>query len=213
MPLPLPDPQLPGNPQDALQSIQRNFEALALAQGGPSYQTTLPATPFEGQEIYYAANAADSIIWHLRYRGAARSGSGAWEFVGGPAITAGASGSRTRTANDTWAVITSGPELTIPRAGKYEVDYRLDAVENNGYAVVGFGNIGINNNDPTAYETDGSYTTFSVQYSQYTLGNFFVKDYSANDVLRVECRCEFGGAGFSAVFSNARIHVRPRFIY
>lgn len=29
MALPLPDPQLPGNPQDALQSIQRNFEALA----------------------------------------------------------------------------------------------------------------------------------------------------------------------------------------
>jgi len=29
MPLNLPDPQLPGNPQDALQSIQRNFEAVA----------------------------------------------------------------------------------------------------------------------------------------------------------------------------------------
>ena len=29
MSLTLPDPQLPGNPQDALQSIQRNFEALA----------------------------------------------------------------------------------------------------------------------------------------------------------------------------------------
>jgi len=34
MPLNLPDPQLPGNPQDALQSIQRNFEALATSLVG-----------------------------------------------------------------------------------------------------------------------------------------------------------------------------------
>lgn len=34
MPLALPDPQLPGNPKDALQSIQRNFEALAQADQG-----------------------------------------------------------------------------------------------------------------------------------------------------------------------------------
>lgn len=37
MPLALPDPQLPGNPKDALQSIQRNFEALANTSGGISF--------------------------------------------------------------------------------------------------------------------------------------------------------------------------------
>lgn len=31
MPLPLPDPQLPADPRDALESIQRNFEALVGA--------------------------------------------------------------------------------------------------------------------------------------------------------------------------------------
>ena len=31
MPLPLPDPQLPADPSEALQSIQRNFEALRAA--------------------------------------------------------------------------------------------------------------------------------------------------------------------------------------
>lgn len=44
MPLPLPDPQLPGNPQDALQSIQRNFEALALAVGSFTPWTTYTPT-------------------------------------------------------------------------------------------------------------------------------------------------------------------------
>lgn len=32
--LSLPDPQLPGDPRDALQSIQRNFDALAQADQG-----------------------------------------------------------------------------------------------------------------------------------------------------------------------------------
>lgn len=49
MPLSLPDPQLPGNPQDALQSIQRNFEALA--------QTLAPPVP-SGTVFPYAASSA-----------------------------------------------------------------------------------------------------------------------------------------------------------
>ena len=49
MPLPLPDPQLPGNPEDALQSIQRNFEALA--------QTLAPPVP-TGTVLPYAAATA-----------------------------------------------------------------------------------------------------------------------------------------------------------
>lgn len=35
MPIRLPDPQLPGDPKDALQSIQRNFEAVASAKDLP----------------------------------------------------------------------------------------------------------------------------------------------------------------------------------
>lgn len=36
MPTALPDPRLPNNPQDALQSIQRNFDALAQAPQRPT---------------------------------------------------------------------------------------------------------------------------------------------------------------------------------
>ena len=49
MPLALPDPQLPGDPQDALQSIQRNFEALA--------QTLAPPVP-TGTVLPYAGVTA-----------------------------------------------------------------------------------------------------------------------------------------------------------
>ena len=51
MPLSLPDPQLPADPGDALQSIQRNFDALATASTPPvtaaaTYQNSaVAATP------------------------------------------------------------------------------------------------------------------------------------------------------------------------
>ena len=54
------------------------------AVSGPSYVTSLPGSPVDGQEIYFAADATNSIIWHLRYRSAARSNNGAWEYLGGP---------------------------------------------------------------------------------------------------------------------------------
>lgn len=93
--------------------------ALAL---GPTYETSLPGSPLDGQEIYYAADGTDSIIWHLRYRSAARSGNGAWEFLGGPRLQAYASGnvSGSRTAN-TWYSITGNPSLTLPLKGTYAI--------------------------------------------------------------------------------------------
>lgn len=54
MALPLPDPQLPGNPQDALQSIQRNFEAIA--------QTLAPPVPTGTVLPYAAATAPDGYL-------------------------------------------------------------------------------------------------------------------------------------------------------
>jgi hypothetical protein len=104
-----------------------------LITGGPTYVTALPSgTIPDGREIYYAVNTDNGIIWHLRYRSAARSGSGAWEFLGGQPLT---------DRRDEWALHTSdstsnrtvnlqsnnaaqtGPSLTLPAFGKYVIDY------------------------------------------------------------------------------------------
>ena len=95
--------------------------ALAL---GPTYETSLPSSPVDGQEIYYAASATDSVIWHLRYRSAARSGSGAWEFLGGPPLYSGPAGDIT-TASTSYVALSSGPSLTVPRQGIYNVTMEL----------------------------------------------------------------------------------------
>jgi hypothetical protein len=97
----------------------KSVPASALALG-PTYETSLPGSPVDGQEIYYAANATNSIIWHLRYRSAARSGSGAWEFVGGTPLFGGPQGDITTTST-THTALTSGPAITVPRRGIYRV--------------------------------------------------------------------------------------------
>lgn len=54
MPTALPDPQLPGNPQDALQSIQRNFDALAQVPQGPTIKA--------GEETLSFSSAATATV-------------------------------------------------------------------------------------------------------------------------------------------------------
>jgi hypothetical protein len=58
--------------------------------GPPPLVTSLPGSPVDGQEVYYLADDANGIIWHLRYR-AARADAYKWEYVGGPPMAAAVS--------------------------------------------------------------------------------------------------------------------------
>jgi hypothetical protein len=80
--------------------------------------TSLPASPIDGQEIYYLADATNGIIWHLRYR-ASSSSAYKWEFVGGSSLLA-------ETAADaglTTTIAVIGPSLTLPLAGNYDFGF------------------------------------------------------------------------------------------
>jgi hypothetical protein len=48
--------------------------------------TSLPGSPVDGQEVYYLADDANGIVWHLRYRAAGTTYK--WEFLGGPPMYA-----------------------------------------------------------------------------------------------------------------------------
>jgi len=102
-------------------------EKLAL---GPTYVTSLPssATVVDGQEIYYAASSASSVIWHLRYR----SSNSRWEYLGGPRLESQnlgqESASRTGSA---WFSMTSDPALTLPEKGKYIITLRFTQFTTN----------------------------------------------------------------------------------
>lgn len=98
--------------------------------------TALPASPVDGQEIYYVADATNGVVWHLKYRTASASAY-KWEFIGGTAILvrndtteafAGGSGYQNSTTNSG----ITGPDLTIPLSGNYAVEFGAEMTNDNG---------------------------------------------------------------------------------
>lgn len=121
----------------------------------PTYVTSLPSGPIDGQEVYYAADATNGVIWHLRYRSASSS-SYKWEFVGGPPMSAYNYDSGAVTTSGTaYTVVTyTNPSLTLPLAGDYvlracggtnitgataRADVRLNIVAGSSTAATSYG--------------------------------------------------------------------------
>lgn len=84
--------------------------------------TSLPATPFDGQEVSFqnAAMATNGVIWRLRYRAASASVY-KWECVGGPPLVSVVNAAESLANATTSDLGTLGPDLTAPLAGEYLV--------------------------------------------------------------------------------------------
>ena len=84
--------------------------------------TSLPSPQYDGQEIVYVADAANGVLWRLRYNAGSASAY-KWEFVGGSALrqyVAAATGAIGVTG---YAVMGGGPVLTLPLSGDYDVAF------------------------------------------------------------------------------------------
>lgn len=88
---------------------------------GSSIVSTLPASPYDGQIVYYqtTAMAEGGVVWTLRYR-AASSSAHKWEFVGGASWMAGPAGEMEWGVEET-IKLGGSPVLTAPVAGVYYV--------------------------------------------------------------------------------------------
>lgn len=98
-------------------------KALALKLDGysgiaPPLVTALPGSPVDGQEIYYLADPASGVIWHLRYN-AASSSPYKWERIGGPGLYAAVATSFNITS--TGFVDQGGPQIVAPLSGDYRI--------------------------------------------------------------------------------------------
>lgn len=87
-----------------------------------NYVTSLPSSPVDGQEIFYAADATNGVIWHLRYRSGSSS-SYKWEYLGGPPLFSQVSETANESTTSTTfaALTTAGPSVTLPLAGDYQI--------------------------------------------------------------------------------------------
>lgn len=103
-------------------------------RGLPTVVTALPGSPFDGQEVYFLADSANGVFWHLRYRAGSASAY-KWEFLGGPEILVdgGAVTITTTGSNDgTYQVTSPSKAITPPLSGDYMVEIGGVAQESLG---------------------------------------------------------------------------------
>lgn len=88
----------------------------------PAYVTTLPGSPYDGQEVYLQVDATNGINWHFRYRAGSASAY-KWEFLGGPPLDSRVDALEISTSTTYVDLTTAGPSVTVPRAGDYELSF------------------------------------------------------------------------------------------
>ena len=93
-----------------------------IRRGGTAYVTSLPSSPVDGQEVYYAADATNGVIWHLRYRSGSSS-SYKWEYVGGGQIGFWATDASPPSITSTSYAAIGSNSVTLPLAGDYELTW------------------------------------------------------------------------------------------
>lgn len=92
---------------------------------GPATVTSLPPNPYDGQEIYYVADATNGIVWRFKYRAASASPY-KWEFVGGPPLIDQDAALAESTASSGYTTLTTATQLTAPLAGVYDFRWQTE---------------------------------------------------------------------------------------
>lgn len=92
-------------------------DVAPVYQGNPLV-TSLPSNPADGQEVHFLADAANGVVWHLKYRAASTSAY-KWEFVGGPPLQSKIMTEESTGSASAVDLTTPGPDVTTPRAGDY----------------------------------------------------------------------------------------------
>ena len=189
-----------------------NFSATMSGgmQGPPGPSTaiplvsSLPASPVDGQEIYYLADATNGVIWHLRYRASSAS-IYKWEYIGGSALHAQSSGGSS-TSSGTFSDGSDVCALTVPLAGQYDVeDFGCQAIF-AANANTGCG-LGLKVGAAAAFDVAfGRSFTSSNWPASMTSPNERITA-AAGDSIRLQVKVD--GAGGSVDFQDRRFRVRP----
>jgi hypothetical protein len=90
--------------------------------GSTSAVTALPGSPSDGDEVLFMDSlTVPTYTWHLRY--ISGKASNKWQFIGGSPMVAAVTASEATTSTSYANLTTSGPSLTLPVAGDYQITY------------------------------------------------------------------------------------------
>jgi len=104
----------------------------------PSYATTLPANPYDGQEAILVDSLSNpSYQWRFRYNAASTSAY-KWEFIGGSPWMILPLSYTPAGANAHYDDMAAGSILTLPRAGDYILSTGAGLNANSNGVYLGF---------------------------------------------------------------------------
>jgi len=169
----------------------------------PTYGTTLPASPVDGQEHILVDSVTNpSWQWHFRYN-ASSSSAYKWEFVGGLQAYAAITAVETTTTVGAWLnLATIGPQIIAPRAGEYLALAEIISVHSVATTTNSVG-VAVNDGTPAVSGAGGvpssnGYASVVAQPPRLTA--------AAGDALRVRY---YNGAAGTASFQNRTLSVTP----
>ncbi len=142
--------------------------------------TSLPTSPYDGQEVYLLADATGGVMWHLRFRAASPS-TFKWEAISGPSISAAVVTDQSFAANAGYNdPATPGPLITFPRAGDYEYEAQCDMyVASQSAALTGV--LGLT---PSSGTFDASGGTTTDPHTAYLANGGLASSFLAVGVIR-----------------------------
>lgn len=124
--------------------------------GTASYGTTLPASPYDGQEAILVDSITNPTYqWRFRYNAGSTSPY-KWEFVGGAPWFLSASDYTPPAANQYYVDSATGSTLTIPRPGEYMLEATCDFTTNPNGVYMGFSYDPNTRNGQVATTAEGS---------------------------------------------------------
>jgi hypothetical protein len=187
-------------PRD-IQALAVKLDALALV---PALVSSLPGSPADGQEVYYLANAANGVVWHLRYRAAA-SGSYKWEFIGGGLMAATVDTAEAKAVAAFSDLATPGPTVTVPLAGNYEVEGEAQFYTAVAAATTGSIGISIGGAVPTTGDQSGA-TSPSTNQPEVIVFSRGLTIAAPNTALKIQYSIT---AAVNCTWGRRRIRARP----
>jgi hypothetical protein len=168
--------------------------------------TTLPVAPIDGQEVYYVADEANGVIWHLRYNAGSASAY-KWEFVGGSDLYAEIQTGEGTSATTFADLATVGPSITVPLAGDYQIG--VSARINLG-GVAAYGRMSFAVGATAAAVNDcAEATSINATTGLYDYQSAFQTTRKLAVPAAAAIVAKYNAGGASATFQNRRLVVSP----
>lgn len=175
---------------DTAQSDGLRWESRSLV-------ASLPGSPVEGQVCYYqnSAMATANVVWQLRYNAT----DVYWELVGGMPLFAEVTTAQTTTSTSYVSLTTTGPAVTAPLAGDYQIEHGCGGFNSGANASLMSFAIGASAaSDARSLRVDGTSEHSAARKSRYT-------SVSASDSIDAKYRVTAG----TGTFENRWISILP----